>query len=650
MGSYPKAVTIAKSPPVSPAPSPAAAAKALAKAGEAACNSASGFESSGSAPGLSPAFTTLSAPDLGAVANPAAASGEAAEHSGDWPFWSGLLARAYHQKSREDLPKQPWERSPWAHAASPFNQVMKLPQVGYSDFMAGKDPGEPLETKSIPVLHPEYARKRLRLASMNSEPDAVRLNCLRKLRTMVLLDPATSELAQSLVDAAGRLVDESVITRSFVDCFSPKATSTLLKRTTHLWAYCTFVTEGQLGSPLEFPEPVLYQYLNHMRDSNRGATASASFLQSINFLHGTVRLTVFSGGILLSSRCTGLAKSEASRKRVTKQSTVLTTDQVWQLERFVVENSPSYLSAIGGHILFCLYSCARWGDSMALDRIEEFVCNQIVLVETATSHHKTASAAGDASMLLPLLCLGRGLYDKPWSHAWIASRKACNLESSSIAMPTYNEGSGKFGSSKMSSSEATLWVRELLCLGGTKEKDASHFSSHGLKATLLSWVAKTGKFSATEQRCLGHHFDPEMRSVLIYSRDTYAPLAAKIRIMLDDILAGKFSPDAPRHVRIDQLVRDAVSESSDSDISNAGDCANTVLNREGVGPLPVPEGLGSADRDQVFIHGASGIAHVSYDGMKLLCGRPLIAVYKSLNDVQMEASDLMICKQCGRAA
>ena len=202
----------------------------------------------------------------------------------------------------------------------------------------------------------------------------------------------------------------------------------------------------------------------------------------------------------------------------------------------------------------------------------------------------------------------------------------------------------------MSSSEATLWIRELLCLGGTKEKEANHFSSHGLKATLLSWVAKTGKFSATEQRCLGHHFDPELRSVLIYSRDSYAPLAAKIRIMLDDILAGRFSPDAPRHVRIDQLVREAMSDSSESDVSNAGDCANTVLKREGAHPLPIPEGLGNATRDQVFIHGASGIAHASYDGMKLLCGRPLIAVYKSLNDVQMEASDLMICKQCGRAA
>ena len=63
----------------------------------------------------------------------------------------------------------------------------------------------------------------------------------------------------------------------------------------------------------------------------------------------------------------------------------------------------------------------------------------------------------------------------------------------------------------MSSSEGTLWIRELLCLTGTPEKEADKSSSHGLKATLLSWVAKSGRFSATEQRCLGHHFDPELR-------------------------------------------------------------------------------------------------------------------------------------------
>ena len=63
-----------------------------------------------------------------------------------------------------------------------------------------------------------------------------------------------------------------------------------------------------------------------------------------------------------------------------------------------------------------------------------------------------------------------------------------------------------------------------------------------------------------------------------------------------------------------------------------------------------PSRLGNATRDQIYVHAASGIAHASFDGTKLLCGRPLIAVYKSLDDVQMEASDLVICKQCGRAA
>ena len=90
---------------------------------------------------------------------------------------------------------------------------------------------------------------------------------------MILLDPSTSELAQSLVDAAGRLVDEATITKSFVDSFAPKATSTMLKRTTHLWSFCIFVTDKKLGSPLEFQEPVVYGYLNSMRDSGRGATA-----------------------------------------------------------------------------------------------------------------------------------------------------------------------------------------------------------------------------------------------------------------------------------------------------------------------------------------------------------------------------------------
>ena len=651
MGSYPKAAPTATQPGIaskSSSPVVSATLPVPAASTDVAHSDSNAPLSQSMTPSVP--FTNLVAHVPASSSANTASVAETPADVGDQVFWSQLLAHSYTLKSRDDMPKQPWERAPWAKVSSAFNITFSLPNVGFSDFMAGKDPGEPASVAPLPTIHPEYARKRLKLAALSAEPDAVRTTCLRKLRTMILLDPSTSELALSLVDAAGRLVEEATITKSFVDSFAPKATSTILKRTTHLWGFCSFVTDRKLGSPLEFQEPVVYGYLNFMRDSSRGATAPASFLQSIGFLHGVVRLTSFPHGVLISARCSGLAKSESSRKRPTKQSTVLTTDQVWGLERFVVNNAPSFLSAIGGHILFCIYSCARWSDSMALDKIEEFISNQIVLVETATSHHKTASASGDASMLLPLLCLGRCLFEKPWSTAWIKSRRKFGLDSSEIAMPTYHEQSGKFGTTRMSSSEASLWIRELLCLTGTSEQVADTVSSHGLKATLLSWVAKSGKFSTTEQRCLGHHFDPELRSVLIYSRDSYAPLAAKIRLMLDSILSGAFNPDAPRHVRIDELVREALSDSSESDASDFGACANTTLRKEGSIPLPIPEGLGNAARDQIYVHAASGIAHASFDGTKLLCGRPLIAVYKSLDDVQMEASDLVICKQCGRAA
>ena len=243
---------------------------------------------------------------------------------------------------------------------------------------------------------------------------------------------------------------------------------------------------------------------------------------------------------------------------------------MWQVERFVVEGAEPYLAAIKG---------------MALSRIEEFCADKIVLVETSTAHHKTSRTSKDASKMLPLLCLGRGLYTKAWSSCWLQAREVCGLRKSRVSLPWYNEKQSCFGSSAMSTSEATLWLRELLCLTGASEKEAAKITSHGLKATLLSWCAKSGRFNEKEQRCLGHHFDPEMRSVLVYSRDSYTPLAARIRVMLDDILAGRFSPDAPRHGRIAEMVRRQMESSSASDVSDLGECASALC-RQGATTFP----------------------------------------------------------------
>ena len=72
----------------------------------------------------------------------------------------------------------------------------------------------------------------------------------------------------------------------------------------------------------------------------------------------------------------------------------------------------------------------------------------------------------------------------------------------------------------MSSTEATLWLRALLCKSESRQCDVEDIASHGLKATLLSWINTHthGGWSERDQKLMDHHVDREARSVLIYSR------------------------------------------------------------------------------------------------------------------------------------
>ena len=158
-------------------------------------------------------------------------------------------------------------------------------------------------------------------------------------------------------------------------------------------------------------------------------TSPSSFLEAIHFLHAIARLTCFGQNVLLSARCIGLAKSEMHKKRVT----------VWRLERYVVQQSPSLESFIGGHMLFCLYGCSRWDDAQHLEAVERTTEARVELVETSARHHKTAMAAKDKSMLLPLICLGQCLHTESWAAAWLRSKDRMELSEARYAMPTFDE-------------------------------------------------------------------------------------------------------------------------------------------------------------------------------------------------------------------
>ena len=529
--------------------------------------------------------------------------------------------------------KLPWEQGIWA----PQPAHLKLPHrhhavgLGYL-FVPSSQPAVSAPVTSIKHAYPDFVKKRLRLGTLHRDESEIRTQQLRKLRTIVLQDPSLSELGSALVSAAGALQDEDIVARSFRDAFMGKSTGTLIKRVSSLWGFCSFLNDWGVP-PLDFRGELLYDFLNRICEANRGATAASSLLSAIRFLHGVIKIKGLPKEVSFSARCEGLARGKLGRKRPTKQSQVLTSDQVWALEKLVVESCPSVDSVIGGQMLFALYSCARWDDSLHLTNIELSQAGRISLVETSTSKHKTSHVAHDRSLLLPLLCLGRGLYSEPWANSWLASREHFGLGSTGPSLPTYCERKGSFGSLPMSATEATLWLRDLLCKSGSSVGSFANITSHGLKATLLSWISKLGGWTERDQKLMGHHFDRESRSVLIYSRDSYTPLAMQTRLLLDKILDGTFSPDRSRARRVRELLGEAEDEreqeacapsdsGSDPDLDGI-DPSTDFAPRAGVESVLVPEALVSVPREHLYVHNISGIMHASLDFRKLLCGRAL---------------------------
>lgn len=120
----------------------------------------------------------------------------------------------------------------------------------------------------------------------------------------------------------------------------------------------------------------------------------------------------------------------------------------------------------------------------------------------------------------------------------------------------------------MSASEATYWLREFF--GESLEPIQAHrFGSHTCKTTLLTWAGRcvTVAFSPTERRLLGHHLEPNMKSILTYSRESYTALYSKVLMMFRCMRSGEYDPDLPAIDRVVQL----------SDVSNQTQMQTNLL-------------------------------------------------------------------------
>ena len=167
------------------------------------------------------------------------------------------------------------------------------------------------------------------------------------------------------------------------------------------------------------------------------------------------------------------------------------------------------------------YARARWSDaqhavSILFDRCE----GNIHYVEILTGHHKTMRALQHRHQFLPLIAPAVGVTTQNWASPWETVRLEMGVDMDKgyplLPAPLDN---GELGRRALDSQEAGKWLRALLELKPEFMTDRK-VSSHSLKSTMLSYLAKRG-IDMADRLLLGSHTSPFTMG-LTYSRDGMA--------------------------------------------------------------------------------------------------------------------------------
>ena len=323
-----------------------------------------------------------------------------------------------------------------------------------------------------------------------------------------------------------------------------KAPGTLLKRASDFSRFAEWAVRKRIR-PLAPSEEQVYEYVSFLRHSGASATSADSFVKAMKFfMHHT-------GAYLkspISARVSGVASSMELKKRPLWQAPPLPVTHVRALEEFVVDTDDHARAAIAGFLLFCIYSSSRFSDAARASGISiDESGGAVVILETGTMHYKTR-AKDRQNRMLPLLALGRTLVQPGWGGVWVKHREATGISNHACLMPALAP-SASWLQRPMTAGEGSMWLRELLHLTSVSG-DLEAFTSHSLKATALSWSAKSGTMTYEERLTQGHHVHPKLGMALLYSRDAMAEIMVKVGRVIRAIVSGGFSPDLPRAQRV----------------------------------------------------------------------------------------------------
>ena len=556
--------------------------------------------------------------------------------------------------------KMPWERNPVLNPKRAYSCAfpdLGQSTVGMRDFAFNVGNSDvPEHVASAPGL--EHTLKRARLASCVSSPDDLRLRALSLIRIMVDADRSKTKLALQV----GTNLDVPVpLGPSLRDAFSGKATATLYKRTNAMWGLFAWIRAHGGSSGLELTEGRLYEYLCHLRASQKGATSGESVLQAVRFFNSILGIVGFDASADISARVLGVSREMYLAKPLLKQARALYVLELKALENAVLEERQPHLVVIAGYLLFCAMAVCRFSDPLYSTGLKVSRSRETVLVEAGTSVHKTAHTKERKTMLLPLMALGKVFRtDKSWGERWVTllHKQFAHLGKPYV-LPAYSEQTNQWLARPMTTAEGVLWLRDIVRL---RCKSGETLTTHSLKATMLSWVTICNVLDFQQRRILGHHVDTGMASPLTYGRDNLTPLQVQLAGMLTKIGNGTWDPDATRVQRLD------------IDIEMARTMDDLDQDHEGAVYGPFSQPMADADEmeravetddkveqsqgdDKFFIsasnadgrlmqHNISGVLHFLGVEDRFVCGRPVSQLYGAVcGDLSHEWP---VCQQCRR--
>lgn len=593
-----------------------------------------------------------------------------------------MVNQAMLSASLDDGLELPWERGVMAciFGDEPLAAVPKIPDLAHNL----DDRKIDRERSGSGSLEPQAKRQRVCNTSLrlyervirfknnltDHEADEAKWNrAIEKLYAVILSSPGV--VPDGVRFQEGHMDLNFRQLRTLCGSRSP---NTVAKRVNCLAKYCVW-HKGFFYRKYPFPldSEDVAEYIWEKHQDGMPYSAMTSFLEAANFAVHVLGLPLKRPDAPLVAAFTkGILDTAAKKRPVRKQARPLRVAEVVLLEEILGNDALDIFDRYAaGAFLFAVYARCRWSDLRSIHGCEldvDFSNGKLVgFISFSTFSHKTSSQVARHGLPMPLIAPIWGLRNPPWAMTWKKVAEAVSLDFATFGrgavLPSPNRD-GKWSQRSVTSDEASRWLVELL---KPHSVDVEDVSSHSLKATTLSWLAKAGS-DPHHRTILGHHSTGK-GSLEVYSRDMLSAPLRTLEEMLRQIRIGALHPDLTRSGHIQQAskpdCKDAPDEAAperseevSEDSSSSSSSSTTSSSDEDENEEEQWLSLGGADPNvrhsawgdfNMYQHEASKIVHVEADSetCTFKCGMKATAEHKLIMSTAF--LDIRKCKRCVKA-